>query len=111
MGTASCVGGLFLRYVTTSERRFFCGKEVLNMGCERNDRNFLESMDLPKNAKLIRRGKEVIGIATSDGSFDYSSPYPDPEYCLGNAGISTFGIFIDPDPSCKRTLTKKRYPY
>lgn len=42
------------------------------MKCERNDRIYIESMGLPKDSKLIRRGKYVIGITTSDGSFDYT---------------------------------------
>lgn len=42
------------------------------MSCERNDLNIIQSMGLPKDSKLIRRGKDVIGITTNDGSFDYT---------------------------------------
>ena len=42
------------------------------MSCERNDFNIIQSMGLPKDSKLIRRGKDLIGITTSDGSLDYT---------------------------------------
>lgn len=42
------------------------------MNCERNDQNYIKSMGLPKDSKLIRRGEYVIGITTHDGSLDYT---------------------------------------
>ena len=36
------------------------------------ERKMIRDMGLPQDSKFIRIGKEVVGIKTSDKSFDYS---------------------------------------
>lgn len=57
---------------------------------------------LPKDAKpIVNIEQKVIGIATNDGSFDYTQEgfkFLKPGSCrIENAGITSQGIFINGD--------------